>query len=226
MLTFSPGDWAEPWDPEDPEDQKAAQRRLEFWMGWYADPVYFGKYPQSMRDQLGDRLPEFTAEESALLKGSNDFYGMNHYCANFAKHKPLDEPVDPNDHMGHLENLQVNKAGESVGPKTQSFWLQPSAPGFRKLLNWISDRYGRPAIMVTENGTSILGENEKSMEEILQDDFRVWYFDTYVEAMAQAVAIDGVDVRGYMGWSLMDNFEWVRFLFPVFAMITPSSDLG
>lgn len=155
-----------------------------------------------MRAQLGDRLPEFTPEESALIKGSNDFYGMNHYCANYIKHKT--GPVDINDHAGHLEVLQMNKAGEAVGPKTQSFWLQPSAIGFRKLLNWLSERYGHPKIYVTENGTSIWRENDKTREEILEDDFRLWYFETYVEAMAQAVAIDGVDVRAYMGWSLME----------------------
>lgn len=41
-------------------------------VGWFADPVYLGKYPDSMRERLGDRLPEFTAEEAALLKGSSD----------------------------------------------------------------------------------------------------------------------------------------------------------
>lgn len=155
-----------------------------------------------MREQLGSRLPEFTPEEAALIKGSNDFYGMNHYCANYIKHKT--GPIDPNDHAGHLEILQENKAGESVGPQTQSFWLRPNAAGFRKLLVWLSNRYGGPKIYVTENGTSILGENDKVKEEILQDDFRVWYFSEYVKAMAEAVAIDGVDVRAYMGWALLE----------------------
>ena len=40
-----------------------------------------------MRKQLGDRLLEFTEEEAALVKESSDFYGMNHYCANYIKHK-------------------------------------------------------------------------------------------------------------------------------------------
>ena len=78
---------------------------------------------------------------------------------------------------------------------------------------WISERYGGPKIYVTENGTSILGENDKTREEILNDEFRVWYFSEYVKAMAEACAIDGVDVRAYMGWSLMDNFEWVSCFF-------------
>lgn len=70
------GDWVEPWDPEEPKDVEACERKLEFAISWFADPVYFGEYPASMRKQLGDRLPQFTEEEKKLVKGSNDFYGM------------------------------------------------------------------------------------------------------------------------------------------------------
>ncbi|CAD0106445.1 unnamed protein product [Aureobasidium uvarum] len=202
------GDWVEPWDPEDPEDVEACQRKLEFSIAWFADPVYHGDYPESMRKQLGDRLPKFTPEQRALVQGSNDFYGMNHYCANYIKHKPGEPELQ--DYLGNLESLLSNKEGQDIGPETQSPWLRPYAIGFRKLLKWISDRYGRPAIYVTENGTSLKGENDLSKEEILEDDFREWYFKEYVTAMADAYTNDGVDVRGYMAWSLMDNFEWAE----------------
>ena len=202
MLTVDIGDWAEPWDVHDPEDVKAAERRLEFYVGWFGDPIYFGNYPASMRSQLGDRLPEFSPEESALIQGSNDFYGMNHYTSNYIKHKT--GAVDPNDFVGHSEVLMENNQGQSIGPSTASSWLRPNAPGFRKLLKWISDRYQRPKIYVTENGTSISGENDKPRDEILNDDFRLHYFETYIHAMAEAVAQDNVDCRAYMAWSLME----------------------
>lgn len=48
-------------------------------MGWFADPVFFGDYPPEMRETCGDRLPTFTPAEQALLKGSLDFLGLNHY---------------------------------------------------------------------------------------------------------------------------------------------------
>lgn len=202
------GDWAYPWDEEDPADVAAAERKIEFAISWFADPVYFGRYPASMRAQLGDRLPEFTAEEAALVKGSNDFYGMNHYTADYVRHR--DGEAAPEDFLGNLTTHATNKRGDVIGPETQSFWLRPNPRGFRNLINWLSRRYGYPAIYVTENGTSIKGENDLPPEQILDDQFRVDYFRGYVHAMAAAVAEDGCDVRGYMAWSLMDNFEWAE----------------
>jgi len=61
-------------------DKEAAQAWIEFSYGWMADPVYFGDYPASMRKALGDLLPRFTPEESAMLKGSMDMFSVNFYC--------------------------------------------------------------------------------------------------------------------------------------------------
>ncbi|KAF1955311.1 beta-glucosidase [Byssothecium circinans] len=202
------GDWAEPWDENDPKDVEAANRKIEFAISWFGDPIYLGKYPDSMRKQLGVRLPEFTPEEVALIKGSNDFYGMNHYCANYIRHKE-GEP-DINDFAGNLEILYQNKAGEWIGPETQSHWLRPHPLGFRKLIKWLSDRYGGPTFYVTENGTSLKGESQLPLEKLLDDEFRCEYFRGYIGALADAHTIDGVDVRGYSAWSLMDNFEWAE----------------
>lgn len=152
--------------------------------------------------QLGSRLSEFTTDEIALVKGSNDFYGMNHYCANYIRHVPGTSPAT--DFEGSVELLFENKRGEKIGPDTQSAWLKPNPAGFRHLLGWISKRYGYPRIIVTESGTSIKGENDLPVDELLNDEFRVQYFQNYVKAMAEACGIDGVDVRGYMGWSLME----------------------
>ena len=180
----------------------ACERKLEFSIGWFSDPIYHGRYPDSMVKQLGDRLPSWEPEDIALVKGSNDFYGMNHYCANYIRDLPGTPPAD--DFLGGLETLFENKDGTKIGPDTQSFWLKPHPPGFRKLLGWISKRNGKPKILVTENGTSLKGENDLTRDQILEDDFRVEYFRGYVKAMAEAVAEDGVDVRAYMAWSLME----------------------
>lgn len=116
--------------------------------------------------------------------------------------------ADREDVAGHVELLFLNKKGSCIGRETQSTWLRPCAPGFRDLLFWISKRYSFPKIYVTENGTSVKGENNLPLEHILDDGFRAEYFQDYVGAMTSAASLDGVDVRGYFAWSLMDNFEW------------------
>lgn len=171
-----------------------------------------------MRKQLGDRLPEWTPEEIALVRGSNDFYGMNHYCANYIKHK--DTEPEPEDHAGNLEILMQNKKGEWIGPETQSVWLRPMPLGFRKLIKWLSDRYGGPTFYVTENGTSLKGENELPLEELLNDEFRVEYFRGYIGALADAHTLDGVDVRGYSAWSLMEYVNPLSLSLPNFSQIS------
>ncbi|CZT49723.1 probable beta-glucosidase [Rhynchosporium secalis] len=202
------GDAVYPWDPTDPLDVEAAERKLEFSIAWFADPIYHGRYPASMIKQLGSRLPTFTPEEMALVQGSNDFYGMNHYTANYIKHKTTTPEAD--DFLGNLETLFESKTGEIIGPETQSFWLRPNPQGYRNLLNWISKRYNYPKIYCTENGTSLKGENDLPIEQILDDEFRAEYFRGYIDALAKAVTLDGVNVRGYLAWSLMDNFEWAE----------------
>jgi beta-glucosidase len=70
-------DWAQA-RTESPADQEAAERHLEWQAAWFADPIYFGDYPASMRKAVGARLPVFTAEQKKLLVNSTDFYGLNH----------------------------------------------------------------------------------------------------------------------------------------------------
>lgn len=70
------------------DDAAAAQRSMVWQAAWWGDPVWFGDYPDSMKEALGDRLPTFTNEQKALLKGSADFWGMNHYTSKYARAMP------------------------------------------------------------------------------------------------------------------------------------------
>jgi beta-glucosidase/6-phospho-beta-glucosidase/beta-galactosidase len=74
LLTLSLDD-DDAYDDDDDDDDDS---QLEGMLAWFADPVFFGKYPDSMVSYLGEKLPKFTDEEAKLLKGSWDFFGLNH----------------------------------------------------------------------------------------------------------------------------------------------------
>lgn len=188
-------DWREPMS-DDPQDVGAAERSTQFWQGWFADPVFFGDYPNSMKELLGDRLPSFTAEESALLKGSVDFMTMNHYGTAWISN--IDEP-------GWMECY--GNTSEVGFPAAQSIWLYGAGWGLRKLLNWAHNRYGGPEIMMTEGGWSLAAD---TAAEAQHDVDRAAYYANYTSEMLKAIEEDGINVTGYFAWSLMDNFEWER----------------
>ncbi|CAD0013834.1 unnamed protein product [Aureobasidium pullulans] len=201
------GNYSAPWDENDPKDVEAAERALQFEIAWFADPVYgSGDYPPCMREQLGDRLPYFTDEEKALVKGSSDFYGMNSYTTFYVRHR--DEAADINDHKGNITSHDTNKAGISRGAESATPWLRSNPGGFLALLHWIWNRYRTP-IYITENGTTAKGEDnwDPSSDFWLDDTFRQDFFEGYVGAVADAVR-SGVDIRSYFAWTFTDNWEW------------------
>jgi len=102
---------------------------------------------------------------------------------------------------------RIDKNGQPIGMKADSDWLYVVPWGFRKLLNWIKNRYSNPTLIVTENGVSVPGESNMLLRDAVNDTFRVNYYNDYLTEMQNAMS-DGVNVKGYFAWSLMDNFEW------------------
>ncbi|KAJ0969345.1 hypothetical protein J5N97_022222 [Dioscorea zingiberensis] len=198
-------EWAEAFSDK-LQDNSAAQRRLDFHLGWFLDPIFFGDYPASMRERLGDRLPKFSDADRELIKDSVDFLGLNHYTSRFISHAS----DKGNLHFYKIQDMErrdKTEGGEIIGDKAASEWLYIVPWGIRKTLNYIATRYGNLPIYVTENGMDDEDSETESIKEFLDDKKRVGYFKGYLSAVSQAIR-DGVDVRGYFAWSFLDNFEW------------------
>jgi len=200
-------DFGLPFDPNNANDRNATETFMEFNYGWIADPLVFGKYPDIMREYVTDgRLPTFTEAESELIKGSYDFLGLDQYTSTFVQYTGIPGSTWQDD--GRFQTSDINVNGEPIGPKTGNDWQYVHPFGMRGLLNWISKRYNDPPIYVFENGVPCPNENNLPRDLALKDVFRINFYKGYIENMLLAVLQDGVDVRGYFAWSLIDNFEW------------------
>lgn len=194
--------WYLPFD-ESAEAAEGVVASLATRIGWFADPIYKGHYPEYLRKSIGDRLPEFTLEELAAVKGSSDFFGMNTYTTQIVK------PGGNDEFNGKVKTTFTRADGTQLGTQAHVPWLQTYAPGFRSLLNYLHKTYNKP-IYVTENGFAVKNESGLSVEDAIHDGDRVEYYRAYAQALLDAVCTDGVDVKGYFGWSLLDNFEWAE----------------
>jgi len=193
-------DWNEPWT-SNPADVAATQRNLDFMLGRFADPIWFGDYPPSMRSLLGPLLPRFTPEQKARVRGSYDFFAINHYTSRYVSAAPVTET-----NLAGTQPHDKSVDGTPIGPVADSDWLIVVPWGFQKLLKYIWDRYQTP-ILITENGCDVPNESKLPLAVAIKDEFRVNYYTQYLSNMLMAMQY-GVNIRGYFAWSFMDNFEW------------------
>ncbi|KAI8545747.1 hypothetical protein RHMOL_Rhmol07G0062100 [Rhododendron molle] len=187
--------WSVPFS-KNTAGQNAAQRVIDFMLGWFLHPLTYGDYPQIMKSLVGDRLPKFTESESQMLKMSYDYLGINYYTSLDAATSALSF-----DSL-HLSITTDNRVA--------------SSEGIRALMLYVKDNYGNPPIFITENGVATA--NNGNVEQSLEDEQRIAYHYEHLTYLLKAVK-EGADVKGYFIWSFLDDFEW-RFGYTVRFGIT------
>ncbi|TXG67717.1 hypothetical protein EZV62_008992 [Acer yangbiense] len=164
-----------------------------------------------MRMIAKDRLPKFTPKEKKLVKGSVDFMGLNYYTAIFAKSIPVDFHASPVSSTADVFiNLTAERNGVLIGPpmggSETSYYLYPK--GVQKLLEYMKREFKNPAIYITENGLSETRNDSLPLKVQLNDPSRIDYTVQHLYRIRKAIK-NGVNVKGYFYWSLLDGFEWI-----------------
>ncbi|CAL9754596.1 unnamed protein product [Musa acuminata subsp. burmannicoides] len=187
-------------------DADAVARALDFMFGWFMDPLSQGDYPFVMRALVGDRLPEFTAKQSEMVKGSFDFIGLNYYTTYYANSS------SPTTVRGSNSDSYTYQSGQRgripIGLQAASNWIYIYPRGIRQLLLYVKSRYNDPIIYITENGVDEVNNASWPLDKALQDDTRIDYHRRHLSFVLEAMS-KGAKVRGYFAWSLLDNFEWI-----------------
>ncbi|XP_063224926.1 myrosinase 1-like [Bacillus rossius redtenbacheri] len=200
--------WAVP-KSQSAADLEAAERYLQFTVGWFAHPIFSqeGDYPSVMKERVArnskaeglrrSRLPEFGPEWVDYIKGSYDFFGLNHYTT-----KILSEPATATVSQISMANDMGNLVTEQddAWPYGAATYFRYVPFGMRNILKWVSERYNGVDILITENGWCDSGE--------LNDTMRTRFYVNYLAAVLDAIYLDNVQVIGHAAWSLIDNFEW------------------
>ncbi len=176
-----------------PEDLAAAQRADAYMNRQYLDPIFLGRYPEEMQDIFGDAWPTMPAADFDLIRQPLDFLGINYYTRSVVRDDPAAWPV------------RVARVVQPQHAHTLMDW-EVYPPALTGVLAWFHGRYGKVPLYITENGAAFY-DAPAAIAGRVDDPLRVHYLREHLRAIHAAMQ-QGVDLRGYFAWSLLDNFEW------------------
>ena len=190
-----------PADIEAARQKMFAVDRKDMWnVSWFSDPIFFKQYPEDGVALFGKSMPNIRSEDMDIIGQPIDFYGVNIYTGNLVQAGPDGVPQAVEDPVG--------------GPRTGYYWtVVPESLYWGPRFLW--ERYKTP-IVITENGMANV--DWVGLDGKVHDPQRIDYLRRYLKELQRAIQ-DGVDVRGYFHWSILDNFEWAVAYQQRFGMV-------
>ncbi len=177
---------------ETPEHIAAARTAMREENAKYLGVILSGRYTDLYLKGLGADAPQFTPEELATIASPLDFVGTNVY-------------------QGSYVRAEANEAGYAIVPRPSSYphmyssWLDVVPEALYWVPKLTHELWGVKTIFITENGCS--SADQVASDGHIYDTDRVMFFRSYLTQLQRAVA-EGVPVKGYFLWSLLDNYEW------------------
>jgi beta-glucosidase len=191
-----------PYPATDEEADAAATRWVDGMHNrWFLDPIFHARYPADLAEEWEPIMPKIHDGDLETIAAPIDFLGINNYTS------PL---VAADDNGGRSQIVRR----QGVEHTDMGWEVVPD--GLHDLLVRVHNDYAPKAIYVTENGAAF--PDVRGHDGSVEDPERQGYFEGYIEAAARAVG-EGVPLRGYFAWSLLDNFEWAWGYWKRFGLI-------
>ena len=154
--------------------------------------IFFEPYDNKLSSRLLVRGANYFWNKYFLnsVRRESDFIGLNYYF----HHKLKFSWSHPKNWIGHNENKKITDIGWEVYPEG-IYWILKDLARFKK------------PIYIVENGLA-------DAEDKLRQDFIKEHLCQIHKAIEE-----GMDIRGYLHWSLIDNFEWAKGFSPRFGLV-------
>ena len=177
---------------ESPEHVQAAHTAMREENAQFLGVILSGRYTDLYLKRLGADAPQFTPEDLAIISSPLDFVGINVYQPMFVR-------------------ADASERGYAVVPPPSSYphmlspWLHIGPEALYWVPKLVSENWHPKAMFITENGCS--SADKVASDGHVYDTDRVMFLRNYLTQLQRAVA-EGVPVKGYFLWSLLDNYEW------------------
>jgi beta-glucosidase len=168
----------------------------EFSNRWFLDPLYRGAYPEHFFEHMALNPPPIREGDLEIISAPLDFLGVNNYSRVLIRGSQEQPLADRCAVVAPIPNACYTDMAWEVYPQ-----------GLRDLLINVARDYPVGNLYITENGAAF--PDAWDGDETINDARRISFLQTYITACAEALE-QGVPLRGYFVWSLMDNFEWAE----------------
>ena len=189
-----------------PASDSDGDRQAAWWADgsfnrWYLDPLHGRGYPEDMVEHFAPEGPPVEDGDLEAIAVPLDFLGANYYFRQLVQENPDGgRPI-----LVREADWSFTAMGWEVYPD-----------GLHDLLARLHSDYDPPAIYIFENGAAY--DDMRGHDGEVSDPERQAYLDEHLAAVGRAVD-EGVPVRGYFVWSLLDNFEWAEGYWKRFGIV-------
>ena len=168
---------------------------------WFLDPIFRGSYPEGLFADAGVAPPPIQDGDMDIIATPIDLLGVNNYSRSLIRARVEengvgDDTINRYEHVAVVEGSSYTEMGWEVYPRALT-----------DVLVRVHRDYTPRAIVVTENGAAFADQWDGS--DHINDPQRVYYLSEHIQSLERALT-QGVPLRGYFVWSLLDNYEWAE----------------